>query len=73
MLKLVFPDTSHKNEYLSMIQEWRAFEVPTSPGKLFAGENFEEFFDTIQNDLTNNPNGVNATLFFLIDLEDRIL
>ncbi len=49
-----------------MRKEWEDFENPTSPGKLFAGNNFEEFLNIIQTDLTNNPNGVNATLFFLM-------
>lgn len=35
MLKLEFPNESHKNQYLEMIEEWKNYEKPTSPGKLF--------------------------------------
>ena len=35
MLRLAFPDTSHKSEYLSMLEEWKDHEVPSSPGALF--------------------------------------
>lgn len=73
MLQLEFPNLSHKQSYLDMIQEWTAFEsVPTSPGRLFVGENFEAFFETIQKDITENPNGVNSHLFFFVE-DGRIL
>lgn len=55
-----------------MIAEWRAFEVPTSPGKLFAGEDFEDFLSIVERDKTNNPDGVNSHLFFLVE-NGRIL
>jgi predicted acetyltransferase len=56
MYKLQFPNISHKAEYLSMIAEWKAFETtPTSPGRLFAGENYEEFLQIIEQDVTNSP------------------
>ena len=67
MLTLEFPNESHKDEYLEMMKEWREYEVPTSPGKLFTGKNFEEFLEIINRDLTNNEFGVNSTLFFLIE------
>lgn len=72
MLRLEFPNLSHKQSYLEMISEWRNFEVPTSPGRLFAGENFENFLSIVEGDITNNPNGVNSHLFFLVE-EGRIL
>lgn len=50
-----------------MISEWRSFEVPTSPGKLFAGESFEEFLEIVWKDVTANPDGVNSHLFFLVE------
>lgn len=31
MLRLEFPNTSHKDEYLTMIEEWKTHEAPTSP------------------------------------------
>jgi hypothetical protein len=55
MLHLSFPNISHKSEYLSMIAEWKAFETtPTSPGRLFAGEDYEEFLSIIEQDVTNS-------------------
>ncbi len=72
MSQLQFPNLSHKQSYLDMITEWRSFEVPTSPGKLFAGESFEEFLSIIHKDVTDNPDGVNSHLFFLME-NDRIL
>ena len=72
MSQLEFPNLSHKQSYLEMISEWRGFEVPTSPGKLFAGENFEDFLSIVENDITNNPDGVNSHLFFLVE-NGRIL
>lgn len=72
VLSLEFPNLSHKQSYLDMISEWRSFEVPTSPGKLFAGETFEEFLAIVTKDVTDNPDGVNSHLFFLVENE-RIL
>lgn len=72
MLQLEFPNLSHKQSYLEMITEWRAAEVPTSPGRLFAGENFEDFLSIVEQDTTNNPDGVNSHLFFLVE-NDKIL
>lgn len=72
MPQLEFPNLSHKQSYLDMISEWRSFEVPTSPGKLFVGENFEEFLAIVTKDVTANPDGVNSHLFFLVENE-RIL
>lgn len=73
MSQLEFPNFSHKQSYFEMISEWASFEtVPTSPGRLFVGENFEEFLSIIQKDITENPNGVNSHLFFLVENE-RIL
>lgn len=69
MPQLEFPNLWHKESYLEMISEWRSFEVPTSPGKLFAGENFEDFLSIIEQDKTNNPDGVNSHLFFLVENE----
>lgn len=73
MLHLEFPNISHKSAYLNMIEEWKLFEkIPTSPRALFRGENFEEFLQIAESDLTENHRWVPATLFFLMD-GDRIL
>jgi len=56
MLKLQFPNISHKSEYLAMIEEWKSFEAtPTSPSRLFAGESYEEFLSIIEQDIINSP------------------
>lgn len=56
-----------------MIQEWGSFEkIPTSPGRLFAWENFQEFLTEIQQDVVDNYRWVNSTLFFLMD-DQKIL
>ena len=73
MLRLEIPNTSHEKEYNAMIEEWGDFEeIPTSPGRLFAWENFQEFLIEIQQDVVDNYRWVNSTLFFLMD-EDKIL
>ena len=54
MLRLEFLNTSHKEEYLAMIEEWKNHEAPTSPGALFRGETFEEFLQIAQEDMVSN-------------------
>ena len=71
MPHFTFPDISHKEKYLAMIEEWREFEtIPTSPGRLFAGESYEEFLDIIITDVTASPYGANSTLFYFMDDEN---
>lgn len=72
MPHLEFPNNSHKQSYLDMISEWRSFEEPTSPGRLFAGDSFEEFLEIVERDVTANTDGVNSHLFLLMENE-RIL
>ncbi len=73
MLYLTFPDISHQSRYLDMIEEWKAFEAtPTSPRKLFAGENYDEFLQIIKKDLTENQKWINGTLFFFMH-DEKIL
>lgn len=73
MLRLEFPNTSHEIEYLSMIEEWKSHEIPSSPGALFRWETFEEFLQLAKDDLEKgNRHWVPATLFFAVN-EDRIL
>lgn len=67
MLTLEFPNESHKDAYLEMIQEWKAHETPTSPWRLFSGDTYEDFLRIITKDLTDNEWGVNSTLFFLVE------
>ncbi len=70
MLQLVFPDISHKSEYLSIMKEW----TPSSPWALFRWESFEEFLQLAKDDIKDgNIHGVPATLFFLINETQRIL
>lgn len=71
MLHLEFPDISHKDAYIELMNEWKNHEEfltgHVSPWALFRGENFEEFLQIADDDLTENHRGVLATLFFLID------
>ena len=69
MPQLEFPNLSHKQSYLDMISEWASFEDvrETSPGRLFAGQDFEELLDIVTQDVTNNSQWVNSHLFFLVD------
>lgn len=68
MLQLEFPNISHKSEYLAMIAEWKDFEpTPTSPGRLFVWESYEEFLQIIEQDVTNSPRWVNSSLFFFME------
>jgi predicted acetyltransferase len=73
MLRLEFPNETHRKMYENMMVEWRGYEdTPTSPGKLFSGESYTEFLSEIQEDVTHNPRWVNSTLFFLVQ-ENNIL
>ncbi len=67
MLKLEFPNESHKDQYLEMIKEWKNYEKPTSPWRLFSGDTYEDFLRIVTKDLTDNEYGVNSTLFFLVE------
>ena len=69
MLKLEFPNESHRNQYLEMIKEWGEYEaIPTSPDNLFVGSCYEEFLQITGNARENPPEGrVPASLFFVID------
>lgn len=68
MLKLQFPNISHKAEYLSMIAEWKNLEIiPTSPWALFDGSSYEDFLENRNQDLIWNYYWVPATLFFFME------
>lgn len=73
MLRLEFPNISHKSAYLDMLAEWKwstEFEQwHVSPGALFRGNSFEEFLQIAEDDITVNHRWVPATLFFLMDGE----
>ncbi len=69
MLHLSFPNISHKSRYLEMVEEWKAFEIPTSPWALFLGGSFESFLDITTTYVTANPKWINSTLFFFMDDE----
>ncbi len=68
MLRLEFPNKSHKDSYERLIKEWSSLEkVPTNPTRLFVWNTFEEFLEKVMTDITHNESGVNSHLFFLID------
>lgn len=66
-LELCFPDISHKKSYEHTRTHWESSEVtPTSPGRFFDGNTFEDFLQIVEKDVTNNPYGVNSHIFFAI-------
>ncbi len=68
MFHLTFPNISHKSAYLAMLDEWKAFEpTPTSPRKLFAWEDYEDFLRIISDDLNDKERELNSTLFFFME------
>ena len=76
MLRLEFPNESHKDQYLEMIEEWGQHEtIPTDPDNLFVGTTYEEFLQITKDARDNPPEGrVPASLFFLVDsIASRIL
>lgn len=76
MIKLIFPNETHKKSYEKLIKErWKAENIPTSPAKLFAWKDFEEFLSTTKNDVSNNTNWVNSHLYFFIndEIPDEII
>jgi predicted acetyltransferase len=74
MLILEIPNEKHRAAYDDMVQRWRIVETPTSPGKLFAGKDFDEFLLMVQHDLTeSDPARVPAHLFLLADTESSKL
>ena len=71
MLHLTFPNISHRDRSLAMIEEWWAFEsIPTSPSRLFAWESYEDFLHIVDDDhhIWRLP-GIPATLFFFMEDE----
>lgn len=70
MLQLEFPTEKHRSAYKDMLGEWRLAEEPTSPGKLFAGRDFDEFLAIVHAEPTEpDPAKVPAHLYFLADTE----
>lgn len=57
-----------------LLRRWRHVETPTSPGKLFAGKDFDEFLSIIRREPTeSDPASVPAHLFFLADTDRSTL
>lgn len=74
MLILEFPNEKHSAAYDDMLREWRQVETPTSPGKLFAGKDFDEFLAIVRREpAESDPASVPAHLFFLADSESAKL
>jgi len=74
MLRLEFPDESHREMYKDMIQEWKSMEeTPTSPSLLFRWDNYDDFLQIIQRAQKGEiKNNTPSSLFFLLD-ENNIL
>ncbi len=73
MIHLEFPNLSHKQSYLEMMGEWREAGEEIIPSRLVGWEeDFESFISLLEEEITNNKNGVNSHLFFLVE-NGRIL
>ncbi|MDD5770120.1 MAG: GNAT family N-acetyltransferase [Candidatus Gracilibacteria bacterium] len=67
MLKLEFPNKSHKQAYEKLIKEWgNGYKAPQT---LFYGKTFEEFLGNVIKEIDGLEGFVPAHLFFLIDDE----
>ena len=74
MLILEFPTEKHRAAYQTMVHGWRQVETITSPGKLFAGKDFDEFLSIVQREPTESDRAkVPAHLFFLADTNSATL
>ena len=70
MYSLVFPDISHKQAYIDMIQEWWEFEtIPTSPGNLFFEDTYELFLWRCESWLFFGPESVLSNFYFFMKNE----
>lgn len=68
---LQFPNITHKKAYEKLIKEWwEAEKIPTSPWRLFAWKDFEDFLSIVKNDISNNENWVNSHLYFLVEWDE---
>lgn len=73
MLSLEFPNISHKDAFLDMLQEWDGTdENSTVPHMLFGHVSYEDFLQAVEADVLGVPGKVPAHLFFLVE-NDRIL
>lgn len=74
MLILEFPNEKHRAAYDEMVHGWRQVEAPTSPGKLFAGKDFDEFLSIVGREPNEpDPAKVPAHLFLLVQTESSRL
>lgn len=64
MLKLEFPNNSHKDAYEDMVKTW---EWQKAPEILFTVKDFEEFLLVANNDISWVEWKVPAHIFFLVD------
>ena len=62
-MKLEFPNAIHEKEYKKVLEE---FWERSSPGRLFDWEDFQDFLEMINNDISKNSMWVNSHLFFAI-------
>ena len=57
-----------------MVREWRNMETPTAPGRLFSGNDFDEFLSIVQREpLESDSAKVPAHLFLLADTDNSTL
>lgn len=65
---LEIPGPENEQAYRDLIAEWSSHETtPTSPSKLFAGKDYQDFLDIVSQDVRAEAPKVSAHLFFLME------
>ena len=72
MIRLEFPNESHREMFEDMRNLWKDYEVPRVSGRIFKYKNFDEFLASKRQDVQWRPWLVPATYFFSI-LDDKII
>jgi len=77
-MKLELPEKKHEKDYLEMIQEFLKDKEHITPGQmgLKEWESFDEFLTRCENykeGINVKPNRVPATLYFIIDENDKVV
>lgn len=70
MLRLTFPNISHKSAYIDFMDDWKKLDPSNDvPPVLFHRNNYEEFLEVIWEEDSENPWEwkVRATFYFLMD------
>lgn len=75
MLELIIPNYSHKDQWEELIAEWSLMEDinNVSPRALFAGDDFDSFFNITETNRTIVSKWTPPSTLFFIMQDDRIL